>query len=72
MPRYYFDVKNGRRRVDSVGSICADDVGAMATAKFIATRIALNTPMDHARQVAVLDAGGDEIFKTPIKVKPAA
>ena len=72
MPRYYFDVKNGRRMVDSVGSNCADDIGAIATAKFMATQIAIDTPQNHERHIAVLNAAGDEIFKTPVRMKTSA
>jgi hypothetical protein len=38
MPHYYFDVRNGRRHKDSLGLDCPDDNGAIAKAKFIATR----------------------------------
>jgi hypothetical protein len=38
MPHSYFDVRNGRRYKDSLGLDCRDDNGAIAKAKFIATR----------------------------------
>ncbi len=72
MPVYYFDLKNGRRIVDAVGTSCVDDIGAIATAHFMATRIAIDTPCNHSRHVAVLNANGDEIFISPVRIKPAA
>ncbi len=72
MPRYYFDLKNGRRIVDAVGSICENYLGAFATAKFKAARLAIDAPENRGKEVAVLNAGGDEIFKTPVPLKSNA
>ncbi len=68
MPQYFFDVKNKRRITDSVGLDCFDDVGAIATAKFIATQIAIDVP-DYScqRLVIVLDSTGTEIFQAPVR-----
>ena len=52
MPHYYFDVRNGRRHKDSLGLDCRDDNGAIAKAKFIATQIAINTPLLNRRPIA--------------------
>lgn len=71
MPVYYFDLKNGRRIVDAVGTSCIDDIGAIATANFMATQIGINTPCSHRRHVSVLNAAGDEIFASPVRVEPA-
>jgi len=70
MPHYDFDVRNGRRQVDSLGLDCRDDSGAIAKAKFIATQIAIDTPELNHRHVAVLNDAGDEIFQVPIRSKP--
>jgi hypothetical protein len=73
MPHYYFDVRNGRRHADtkdSLGLDCRDDNGAIAKAKFIATQIAIDTPLLNRRHVAVLNDAGDEIFEAPIRSKP--
>ncbi len=72
MPRYYFDVKNGRRVVDAIGMFCIDDRAAMTTADFKAIQIGIDMPSHHMRHVAVLNANGDEIFKSPVCIKPAA
>jgi hypothetical protein len=68
-PHYYFDVRNGRRHKDSLGLDCADDTGAIAKAKFIATQIAIDTPQLNHRHVAVPNDAGDEIFEAPIRSK---
>ncbi len=72
MPRYYFDLKNGRRIVDAVGMCCIDDKAAMAIADFKATQVGIDMPCNHRRHVAVLNANGDEIFKSPVRIKPIA
>ena len=46
-----------------------DDNGAISKAKFIATRIAIDTPQLNQRHVAVLNDAGDEIFQAPIRSK---
>jgi hypothetical protein len=69
MPHYYFDVRNGRRQADSQGLDCRDDNGAISTARFIATQIAIDTPQLNHRHVAVLNDAGDEIFQAPIRSK---
>ncbi len=67
MPHYYFDVKNGRRQVDSMGAICRDDEEAIAMAKSIATKIAVDTShVGHQRHVVVINDVGHEIFETPV------
>lgn len=67
MPRYFFDQKNGRRIVDAVGLKCNDDVGALATAKFIATKIGIDNPKSQKRYVSILNEAGDEIEKVPVE-----
>jgi hypothetical protein len=67
MPQYHFDVRDGRRHKGSLELDCRDDNGAIATAKFIATQIAIDTPLLDRRHVAVLNDSGDEIFEAPIR-----
>ncbi len=64
MPHYYFDVKNGRRQLDSIGAICRDDEDAIAMAKSIATKMAIDTPHLGQRRVVVINDLGQEIFET--------
>ena len=55
---------------NSLGLDCADDRGAIAKAKFIATQIAIDTPELNHRHVAGLNDAGNEIFEAPIRSKP--
>ena len=64
MPQYFFDVKNKRRITDAVGLECSDDIGAIATAKFLASRISIEVPFyDVPRHVIVLNDAGTEIYQ---------
>jgi hypothetical protein len=69
MPQYFFDVMDKRRKADAVGLLCNDDVGAIATARFLATQIAIESP-DYVcqRHVIVLNDAGTEISQVPISV----
>ena len=46
---------------NAVGVSCNDDMGARATAKFIATKVSIGKPQDHQRYDAILNECGDEI-----------
>jgi hypothetical protein len=64
MPKYFFDVKNRRRITDAVGLDCIDDLGAIATAKFHASRISIEVPVyEGPRHVIVLNDAGTEIYQ---------
>jgi hypothetical protein len=75
MPQYFFDVMemDKRRKADAVGLLCNDDVGAIATAKFLATQIAIEEPKyDCQRHVIVLNDAGTEIYQAPVAmVRPS-
>lgn len=69
MPQYFFDVMDRRRKTDGVGLLCNDDPGAIATAKFLATRIAIETPnYTSQRHVIVLNDAGGEIYQAPVSM----
>lgn len=68
MPRYFFDLKDGRRLVDPCGVICADDNDAKSRAKILATEISQKERgRDTVEHVLVLDSSGDEIARVPIE-----
>lgn len=72
MPRYFFDIKDGRRLLDASGSDFDSDEHAIDRAKSLAITVALETPDgDPKRHVAVLNEDGDEIWRVPIYSKPA-
>jgi len=73
MPHYYFDLKNGARLMDLAGLNCSDDADALAKGTVFAERISLDTsPRASTRYVAILNEQGDEIFKVPVRRRPAA
>lgn len=66
MPRYFFDLKDGRRLVDPSGLECRDDVDAMSRAQQIAGDLAAQSGGHSDRYVAVI-LDGQEIGKVPVK-----
>lgn len=72
MPHYFFDVKNGYRKVDPAGRHCDDDHHAIETAKLLATQMSLDKPeVDLKRHIAVLNSEGDEISRVAVYSQPA-
>ena len=70
MPRYFFDIKDGRRIVDPAGFKCDDDVAAMIRATVLAVGIAIDHPdNDPERRVAIIDDEGREIGTVPVHAK---
>jgi hypothetical protein len=65
MPRYYFDLANGRRLADPSGLVCRDDEDAKAKAEVIARQIAAEAPASTGRRVTILDEDGQEITAVP-------
>jgi hypothetical protein len=66
MPRYYFDVKNGRRLIDPAGVDCNGDDAATRQGRLIAEQIATDVSKSQARRVAVRDDEGRELAVIPI------
>ena len=67
MSRYFFDVKNGHRLVDSAGLDCSDDEEAISNAQTIARLIAREAPTGAERKVAVVDDEGREVGTVPVQ-----
>lgn len=67
MSRYFFDVKNGHRLVDSAGLDCSDDEEAISSAQTIARLIAREAPTGAERKVAVVDDEGREVGTVPVE-----
>ena len=67
MSRYFFDVKNGHRLVDSADLDCSDDEEAISNAQTIARLIAREAPTDAERKVAVVDDEGREVGTVPVE-----
>jgi hypothetical protein len=73
MSRYYFDIKDGHRVVDSSGKDFKNDTDAIAAAEVIAIGVSLDKPaVDPKRHIAVIDHAGQEISKLPVYSKPSA
>ncbi len=66
MPHYRFEIADGVRLADPVGLDCDDDQDARCKARIIAQQIAEQGTWSKARCVVVLDAKGEEIYKTAI------
>ena len=72
MPRYFFDVQDGRRLVDPVGRECEDDTAAKEMARVLAIGVSLDTPaVDPTRVISVLNEARQEIFQEAVYSKPA-
>jgi len=72
MPHYYFDIKDGHRRVDPSGLDCEDDDDAMEKARVIAIGVSLDKPaVDPERHIAVINDAGQEISKVAVYSKPS-
>jgi hypothetical protein len=72
MPRYYFDIKDARRLVDSSGSEFKNDDAAIAKARVIAIGVSLDRPaVDPKRHIAVLNGLREQIFSVPVYSKPS-
>jgi hypothetical protein len=69
MPKYYFDIKNGHRLIDSAGFDCKDDGDAVAKGSIIAKQVATDGPKPSTRKVAVLDSNRHEVGQADIKEK---
>jgi hypothetical protein len=68
MPWYHFKIVDGVTLEDPVGLDCKSDTDAKIKADFIAQQIAIDLDADdEARCVVVVDEGGTEIHKAPVK-----
>jgi hypothetical protein len=67
MPRYYFDVADGKRLPDQSGLDCRDDQDAEAKARIIARQIAQDAPpVLGPRNITVLDEDGNQVSIVPV------
>ena len=72
MPHYFFDIKDGHRLVDQLGSDFKNDSAAIEKAKILAIGVSLDKPaVDPTRRIAVLNADRDEISTVPVYSRPA-
>jgi uncharacterized protein DUF6894 len=67
MPRYHFDIADGVRLPDPVGTDCRNDEHAEREAKAIAKQIAQDLGDREQRSVVVVDDTGDELCRVEIK-----
>jgi hypothetical protein len=73
MPRYYFDIKDGHRFVDSSGATFRNDHDAIERARAVAIVVSIDKPeVDPTRYISVLNESKFEIFKAPVYSKPTA
>lgn len=72
MPRYFFDIKDGRRIVDPSGLDCLDDTDAISKGETMARQIEADRSVDmDPRHVVVIDAEGQQIGKIAVQRAPA-
>ena len=72
MPHYFFDIEDGHRLVDQLGSDFKNDSAAIEKAKILAIGVSLDKPaVDPTRRIAVLNADRDEISTVPVYSRPA-
>jgi hypothetical protein len=73
MPRYFFDIKDGHRLVDSAGRECKNDTAAKDMAAALAIVVSIDTPaVDPSRYISVLNDARQEIFQAAVYSKPVA
>jgi uncharacterized protein DUF6894 len=71
MPRYFFDIKDGRRIVDPSGLDCLDDTDAISKGETMARQIEAVGSVDmDPRHVVVIDAEGQQIGKIAVQRAP--
>jgi hypothetical protein len=72
MPRYFFNVEDGRKLFDATGFVCDDDVAAIIKASVLAIGVSLDRPKDdRERHVAVINDRGCNIGNVPVYSKPS-
>jgi uncharacterized protein DUF6894 len=71
MPHYFFDIKDGHRLVDRVGSDCTNDAAAFEKARVLAIGVSLDKPaVDPTRCISILNADRVEISSVAVYSKP--
>ena len=66
MQLYTFKVVIDGQAIHTVLLRCVDDVGAIATAKFKATQLAIEKPDAQTRELIVVNPAGHQVFRTPV------
>ncbi len=67
MPRYFFDLKDGRRLVDPTGLDCHDDEAALSKARLIAVEAAAGLPDTSSQRYVVVILDGQEVGRVPVE-----
>jgi hypothetical protein len=72
MPRYFFDINDGRRIVDPSGLDCLDDADAISKGETMARQIDADgsVDMDPQRPVVVINEEGQQIGKIAVQRAP--
>jgi hypothetical protein len=70
MPRYHFDLVDGKTIADEGGAEAVDDIAAMEVAEEIARRLVRERPELRKRHysIVVSDENGIEICRTPLDI----
>jgi hypothetical protein len=64
--RFYFDVADGRRITDPRGQNCRTLEDAKSLADQLAAEWARKLPKPNGEYIAVVDAGGQELYRAPM------
>ena len=67
MPKFHFEIVDGYKIEDPVGLDCKNEEQAKKVAEDIARQIAIDVGITAARNVVVVDEGGTEVYKAPVK-----
>ena len=67
MPRFHFEIIDGVKVPDPVGTVCRSQAQAKELATAIATQIAIDLGTGAARKVVVLDEDGSKIHEAPVE-----
>lgn len=70
MPRYHFDLVDGKTYADEGGTELPDDVKAMDVAQEIAKRLLVQRPQlkDRRYSIIVTNEDGEEVGRVPLDV----
>jgi hypothetical protein len=77
MPRYFFDIKDGRTLLDQSGFNCKNDAAAIEKATLLAIGVSLDKPeVDPTRHIAIRNDAGQKVssvlvYSTPSEEHPA-
>jgi hypothetical protein len=72
MPRYFFDIQDGRKLVDPSGFDCKNDAAAIEKARILAIGVSFDKPeVDPTRHITIRDNMGKQVSTVPVYSTPS-